>query len=71
MKASQRTEAPLLPVKASQRPKALQLLEDRWVTLGSSPTRPIEHVPLLGTREHLPRVVDEMVSRDRIDVCPE
>ena len=38
--------------------------------LGSSPTRPIEHVPLLGPREHFTRVVDERISRDRVDVCP-
>ena len=36
-----------------------------------SPTRPIEHVPLLGTKEHLPRVVDEVIFLDRTDVRPE
>ena len=31
-------------------------------------TRPIELVPLLATREHLSRVVDEMRFRDRAGV---
>ena len=30
--------------------------------------RPIEHVLLLGTREHLPRAVDEMILRGHTDV---
>ena len=35
-----------------------RLVNEFWL-IRVLPSRPIEHVPLLGTREHLPREVDE------------